>query len=119
MKTNKQLKDDYRQTKFKIGVFQIRNTVNGKIFVGSSVNMDAIWNRIRMELKFGGHRNESLQNEWKEFGEDAFRFEILSEIEQKEGEQQTDYNWELKKLEAMFIEELQPFDQKGYNQKKA
>src|SRR3954468_9839660 len=119
MKTNKQLKADYNQIKFRIGVFQLRNTVNGKILVGSSVNLDAIWNRIRMELKFGGHRNAGLQNEWKEFGEDVFKFEILSEIEQKDGEQQSDYNWQVKKLEAMFIDELQPFNEKGYNQQKA
>src|SRR4051812_32170784 len=109
MKTNKQLKDNYRQMKFKIGVFQVRNTANGKIFIGSSPNLDAIWNRMRMELKFGGHRNEILQNEWKEFGEDFFKFEILSEIEQKNSEQQSDHNREVKELEAMFIDELQPF----------
>jgi len=118
MASTKQLKDEYRLKKFRIGVFQVRNTVNGKIFVGSSVNLDAIWNRIKVELKFGGHRNTLLQQEWKEFGEDNFRFEILAEIEQKD-EDKVDYNKEAKKLEEMFIEELQPFGEKGYNTAKA
>lgn len=114
MANNKQLKDEYRQKKFKVGVFQVRNTVNGKILISSSINLDAICNRIKVERKFGGHRNASLQHEWKEFGEDNFRFEILSEIGQKDGDN-TDYNKEAKKLEEMFIEELQPFGEKGYN----
>lgn len=114
MKANKQLKEEYKQKKFRIGVFQIRNTINGKIFVGSSVNLDAIWNRIRVELKFGGHRNIKLQEEWKEFGEENFKYEILSEIVQKD-ENKVDYNKEVKKLEEMFIDELKPFADKGYN----
>ena len=117
MKKQKELKEAYKNQKFKIGVFQIRNTVNGKIYVGSSVNLDAIWNRNRTELNFGGHRNELLQKEWKEFGEENFRFEILSEIKQDDTENM-DYKSELKTLEQMFIEELQPFAEKGYNNPK-
>jgi group I intron endonuclease len=114
MKAAKHLKDEYKQMKFKVGVFQIKNTVNGKILVGSSVNLDAIWNRHKAELKFDGHRNKTLQQEWKEFGEENFAFEILYEIEQKDGSN-IDYNKEAKKLEEMFIEELHPFAEKGYN----
>jgi len=114
MKAGKQLKNEYKQMKFKIGVFQIRNTVNGKILVGSSINLDAIWNRHKTELNFDGHRNKTLQQEWKEFGEDNFAFEILYEIDQKDGSQ-IDYSKEAKKLEEMFIEELQPFAEKGYH----
>lgn len=114
MKNNKALKEEYKQRKFRIGVFQLRNTASGKIFVGSSVNLDAIWNRIKTELKFNGHRNDALQKDWNAFGEDAFVFEILSELEQKEGDN-VDYGKEVNKLEEMFIEELQPFGEKGYN----
>lgn len=114
MKSNKQLREEYKQKKFRIGVFQIRNTANGKILVGSSTNLDAIWNRIRTELKFNGHRNEALQADWNSFSEDAFVFEVVSEIEEKEGEN-LDYAKEAKKLEEMFIEELQPFGDKGYH----
>lgn len=114
MKSNKELKDTYKITRFKIGVFQIRNTINGKIFVDSSPNLDAIWNRHRMELNFGGHRNEVLQQEWKTFGAENFRFEILSEIVQKDNGT-VDYNKEAKELASMFIEDFQPFADKGYN----
>ena len=113
MKTNKELKEDYKQMKFKMGVFQIRNTINEKIFIGSSVNLDAIWNRHRMQLNGGLHPNQKLQSEWNEFGEGNFIYEILSEITQKEDT--TDYTKEVKELEGMYIDELKPYDENGYN----
>jgi group I intron endonuclease len=118
MKSNKELRNEYKQKKYKIGVFQIRNTINEKVFIGSSVNLDAIWNRNKGELKFGGHRNKELQQDWSAYGEENFKFEILSEIVQEDGGK-ADYNKEVKKLEEMFIEELQPFAGKGYNTLKA
>ncbi|HRI60690.1 MAG TPA: GIY-YIG nuclease family protein [Saprospiraceae bacterium] len=114
MKTKKELREEYKLIKFKIGVFQIRNIVNNKIFIDSSVNLDKIWNRHRVELNFGNHRNTVLQKDWKEFGENNFKFEILSEIEQRE-DPTIDYAREAKLLAQMFIEELQPFGEKGYN----
>ena len=117
MKSNKELKEAYKLAKLKIGVFQIRNTINGKIFVDSSPNLDAIWNRHKSELNFGGHRNLQLQQDWKEFGEENFRFEILSEIDQKDGDN-VDYAKEAKQLAEMFIDELKPFGEKGYNRLK-
>jgi len=114
MKSKKELKDEYKQMKFRVGVFQIRNTVNDKIFVGSSTDLLAIWNRHRFQLNFGSHKNAELQKEWKEFGEDKFIYEILEEIEQKD-ESITDYSKDVKALEEMYLEELQPFDEKGYN----
>lgn len=117
MKTKKELTEEYKNIKFKMGVFQIRNIANGKIYVESSSNLDKIWNRHRLELNFGGHMNQELQKDWKELGEDNFRFEILGEIEHDEAPG-TDYKKQIKQLEEMFIEELEPFDEKGYNRRK-
>jgi group I intron endonuclease len=113
-KTQKELKNDYKSAKTKMGIFQIRNTVNGKIYIDSSNNLESIWNRFRTELKFGSHRNEVLQKDWNELGEENFTFEVLSEIKQKEDED-INYTAELKKLKAMFLEELKPFAENGYN----
>ena len=107
MNAKKKLKEEYKQKKNRMGVFQIRNTVNGKIYVGSSLNLDAIWNRNKMELNFGNHRNSVLQSEWKQFGEANFKYEILSEVVQKD-EDRIDYNKEVKTPEGMFITELNP-----------
>ena len=117
MNSKKQLKDEYKQKKIRMGVFQIRNIINGKLYVGSSLNLNSIWNRNRVELNFGNHRNVVLQSEWKEYREENFTYEILGEIEQRDGDK-INYSSEIKTLEEMFIEELKPFDENGYNAKK-
>ena len=117
MKTRKEIKNEYKEMKLKMGVFKINNTKNNKIFVGSSTDVEAIWNRIKTELKFGSYPNDALLKEWKAFGEENFVFEILEQIKPNE-EVQLNYRKELKELEKMYLEDLQPFDEKGYNKRK-
>lgn len=116
MKSKEELKEQYKLIKPKIGVFQIRNTVNGKILIDSSANLDKIWNRHRTALNFGNHHNAALQAEWNTLGENSFTFEILSEVRQTD-DQNVDYAREAKRLAEMFIEELQPYAERGYNRK--
>lgn len=118
MKTKRELKNIYKEKKFKIGVFQIRNTQNNKIFIDSSTDLDAIWNRHKFQLNFGAHANIELQMDWNEYGEDTFTFEIISVIDQKDDDNGVDYRKEVKELKDMFIEELQPFSENGYNVRK-
>ena len=101
-----------------MGVFQIRNTVNGKIFIESTSNLDKIWNRHLLQLTFGNHPNAGLQSDWKEFGEQSFVYEILAELPQ-EMRTRIDQNKELKLLEQLYIDDLQPYENKGYHKLKA
>jgi group I intron endonuclease len=116
MKSKKELKDSYKEMKFKVGVFQIRNTINNKVYIESSTDLVAIWNKHKFQLNSGLHPNKNLQNEWTVFGQENFVYEILSEIKQDET-QTIDYRKEVKQLENMFIDELNPYDDKGYNTK--
>lgn len=117
MKTNKEMKEEYKFYKSKKGVYKIENKKNGKVLIGSSNDLVAIWNRNKAQLRFGSHQNEELQNDWKQFGEESFEYEILAEIKEKEDEK-IDYKKEIKELEELFIEEIQPFGEKGYNKLK-
>jgi len=117
MKTRKELKEEYKQMKYQMGVFQIKNKINNKVFIGSSTDLKAIWFAQKLQLDVGMHQNSELQKEWKEYGANNFIFEILEEIKQKEDEE-TNYAKEVKALEQLLIEELQPFGDKGYNRKK-
>ena len=114
MKTNKEMKNEYKHMKKHIGVFQIKNVTNGKIFIEGCIDMNARWNRHIMELKFGTHKNVALQLDWRNSGEENFIFEVLSDIKQKEDDK-IDYANEVKELEEMYLEELKPFDDIGYN----
>ncbi len=114
-KSNKELKDEYKQMKFKAGVFIIKNLVSNKIFLSSSVNLDKIWNRHRLQLNLGSHPCIDLQTDWKLKGDDKFCFEIISEIKQKEEMTDKDIADEVKALEKLYLDELKPFGETGYN----
>jgi hypothetical protein len=116
VKTRKELKEEYKLMKFKMGVFQIKNNRNGKIFIGSSLDLTAIWHAQKLQLDMGMHQNRDLQKDWTEYGQENFNYEILEEIHETEDKPQ-DYKKEIKALEEMIIEELQPFENRGYNRK--
>lgn len=115
MKSRKELLNEYKNRKFRIGVFRIRNTINGKVLIDSSVDLDKIWNRHRTELSFGSHRNVSLLRDWNLYGEYAFVFEVLAEVQQSEQGTEVQFKKEAKELAKMFINEIQPFGDKGYH----
>ncbi|SDG04494.1 hypothetical protein SAMN04488542_12448 [Fontibacillus panacisegetis] len=119
----KQIGDEYMQTHRPMGVYQIRNVENGKVFIDSSLNLDGACNKEMFILQMGNHVNKELQKEWKEFGKDKFVFEVLERIKPQE-ERVTDQS-ELKKyrklaadLELNWIEQIQPFNERGYHKKR-
>jgi hypothetical protein len=116
MKTRKELKEEYKQMKFKMGVFQIKNKINGKVYIGSSTDLKAIWYAQKLQLDIGMHQNSDLQKEWKAYGAENFVYEILEEIKQSEDKPEDDKK-EIKTLEKLIIEELQPYGSKGYHSK--
>ena len=110
----KALTREYKESRRPMGVYQVRNSVNGKLLVGASVDLVAILNRHRADLRMGGHRNRELQKEWAEFGAEAFEFEILDTLNPPE---RPDYDpkEDLKALEALWLDRLSPYGERGYN----
>jgi hypothetical protein len=117
MKSRKELKDEYKQLKPRVGVFQIKNIRTGKIYISSSQALDTILNSQKFQLEMNGHRNEALQKEWNEYGPESFEFEILHELKIPD-DTSYDIRKEMKDLEAIVIEEVQPFGEQGYHKKK-
>lgn len=114
MNTGKKLKEVYKQMPVRVGVFRIRNMVSNRQYIEGSVNLDKIWIWHRVELIAGTHRNVWLQREWDYFGEKNFEFEIISEINKREGEQ-VDYGKEARILATLYIEELRSSGENGYH----
>ncbi len=114
MKTRQEIKREYKERKKPAGIFQIKNTANGKVLLGSSLNLEGPLNAARFMLKLGSHHNEALQNDWNEVGQDKFVFEILEEVKVKD-DPNFNLEDELTLLEQIWLEKLQPFGDKGYN----
>lgn len=114
MKSRKDINREYKERVKPSGIYQVKNTVNGKVLLGSSLNLEGPLNRHKFMLKIKSHPNKELQKDWDELGADKFVFEILEEVKVKD-----DPNFNLKDeltlLEQIWLEELQPFGERGYN----
>ncbi|MGF9817080.1 DUF2087 domain-containing protein [Brevibacillus agri] len=111
-----ELKQMYKEVKSEAGVYQIRNKVNGKVLVASSLNLKTI-NGKKFMLQHGSHPNRELQKEWNELGADAFAFEVLEVLKPKD-DPYFDAKDALEKLEEKWIEKLAPYNERGYHQEK-
>jgi hypothetical protein len=105
---------DYKERQHPMGVYQVRNTINGRSLVGASVNLPAMFNRHRAQLRLGAHANRALQKDWDELGETAFEFRVLDTLEVPD---RSDYDpsEDLRVLAQLWLEKLSPFEERGYN----
>jgi len=63
------------------GVYQIRNTVNDKRYIGGTItSFERRWYTHRTTLESGDHHCIALQRAWNKYGADAFAFEVIEEV---------------------------------------
>ncbi|MDF2634936.1 MAG: Excinuclease subunit domain protein [Pelosinus sp.] len=117
MDRKKELKLTYKQTPLPMGVYQIKNNINGKILIGSSMNLPGIFNRHRFQLNATVHSIKELQEDWHQHGSDAFTCDVL-EIIKSEDILKEDWPKAILALEEKWLSNLQPYGEKGYNQLK-
>lgn len=123
----------YMQSKREMGIVRIRNEANGKVLLVSSQNVQGTLNSQRFQLNMGSHGNKELQEEWKAFGENRFSIEVLEllqtgddvlfdykDVKRPEGfryDIARDYKERLQALELKWLNELQPYGERGYHRK--
>jgi group I intron endonuclease len=65
------------------GVYWILNLVNGKVYIGSSVDVENRLQNHKKDLIAGNHRNPYLQRAWdKQPDSTLWNFEILEEVDE-------------------------------------
>ena len=113
-KSRRELNREYAERIKPAGVYQVKNLVNAKVLLGSSLNLEGPLNRHKFMLKIGSHTNKVLQQDWNELGAEKFAFEILEEVKRKD-DPKFNLDDELTILEMIWLEKLQPFGERGYN----
>jgi group I intron endonuclease len=114
-----QLRREYKEAKRPAGVYRIKNEKNGRIFIGSSINVNARINRHKQSFALLDSFSDnfeipSMVADVKTYGLENFTFEVLETLD---GEYDTDdaLKEDLKLLEQLWLEKCNPFGNKGYN----
>lgn len=117
MNRRKELKQAYKQSTRPMGVYQLTNTVSGKVLIGSSMNLPGKKNSIHFQLEWNSFINKAVQADWNIYGPDAFAFEILETIKPEEI---PEVSWRdaVSALEEKWLEKVEPYGDKGYNSPK-
>jgi hypothetical protein len=117
MDRRKELKLAYKLNPRPMGVYQIKNTVNGKILIGSSMNLPGKKNSVRFQLELNGFFNKAVQADWNTYGPDVFAFDVLETIKPQEI-QEEDWRKAVTALEEKWLNTLKPYGNNGYNVRK-
>lgn len=91
----------------KSGIYQIRNTVSEKIYVGSAKDLKARKRTHFSQLRTNQHPNNHLQNSYNKYNNEDFIFEVIEYVDDKE---------DLLEREQYWMDKLEVTNQnKGYN----
>ena len=74
----------YKKRKNPAGIYAVRCASTGQAWIGQTLNLETIRNRIWFTLRSGGHSNRELQSAWAAHGADAFAFEPLEQLKDEE-----------------------------------
>jgi len=112
-----EIKRVYKQNRPDMGIYQLRNKVNGKVFVESSQNLEGTRNSRLFQLRMGKIVfNRDLQEDLNRYGADSFEFSVLEVLARPEAGENAEQL--LAALELYWLEKLQPFGERGYNNAK-
>ncbi len=62
----------------------------------------------------GCRTSRAIQRDWEEYGAECFVFEVLESVDPTD-EKVLDLSEELRVLEELWLEKLQPYGERGYN----
>ena len=106
---------EYKNSLRPMGIVQVKNIKNGRVYLTASANTAGTINSIRFQLRMGTFLPSSaLVRDWKEMGEQNFVVDVLDELKPVD-DPAYDYRDDLKALETMWLEKLKPFGEQGYH----
>jgi hypothetical protein len=105
-RTRKELVRQYNERKTVGGVYAIRNTRDGRVFLDASADIRASGNRFDFSQKAGICQVAKLKKDWDELGAGAFAFEVLEEYAKDESASGSGFLDDLDELKALWREKL-------------
>jgi hypothetical protein len=99
------LRHEYEERTKQAGVFRVRNTANGRILLGSGLDLRAPLNRVAFELDTAMSPNAPLKRDLEIFGRDSFVIEVVETLAPSD-EPDFDPKRELEILEQKHLAQL-------------
>lgn len=70
----------YKERSRPAGIYLVRCTATGEVWIGQNPDLEAIHNRLWFTLRTGSHRTTSLQQAWRDHGAEHFQFEVVERV---------------------------------------
>lgn len=87
------------------GTFRVRNAADGRVMLGSALDLRAPLNRVKFELDQGLCWNQELSRDLETFGRESFAIEVLETVESRD-DPDFDPKEELEALEQRYLATL-------------
>lgn len=105
-KTRKELVRQYNERKIVGGVYAVRNTRDGTVFLDTSKDIRAIGNRFDFSRKMGVCPIAKIKKDWDKLGPESFVFEVLEEHVRDGSGADREFMDDLDALKALWSERL-------------
>jgi hypothetical protein len=98
----------YKERKLHGGVYTITNTATCGYLLGHAADLASIQNRFAFAVTTGSAVDPRLREDWAALGGQAFRFDVLEELDQGPEQTQAAFLEDLRTLETLWREKLDP-----------
>ena len=97
----------YKERKVIGGIYSIKNTINQKILIESTTDLEGIKKRFMFSQQTGSCMNLRLKDDWLKFGGNVFVFEVLEELTKNETQTQNEFREDIKLLKEIWNEKTE------------
>lgn len=108
-KTKNELISQYKEREIIGGVYIIKNTLNHRMLLEVTSDLQRSKNRFEFSRKTGSCTHLKLQNDWNECGE-LFVFEVLEELKKGEAQTEKEFKADIDALREMWLDKLSDAD---------
>ena len=114
--SRRELVREYMDNPPPAGVFRITNKASGKVWLGIGSNLPGQMEMQMALLERGEHREHSLQADFDRLGAGVFCIDVLDTLKPEERAARS-LRKELRELQALWVEKLQAWGERGYHKK--
>jgi len=104
--TKKDLRERYKSRAVIGGIFCIKCRATDKFWLKATTDMQSAKNRFAFNVNMNSCPETSMLKEWKQYGMDAFSFEVLEEIKKKETQTDCEFSDDVDTLLEIWTEKL-------------